>query len=436
MNLLLEMIQQHKAGKAVGIYSVCSAHPLVLEAALRQGLADQSAVLIEATSNQVNQFGGYTGMRPADFREFVLGLAAKTGFAANRLILGGDHLGPNAWKKASAATAMAMAGDMVREYVQAGFSKIHLDCSMPCDGDPVPLPDATVASRAAQLCAIAEATWREVGGPAPVYVIGTEVPVPGGAHEDLGELEVTAPQAAQQTLDVHRRVFAAAGLTDAWPRVIAMVVQPGVEFDHHKVVRYQPQKAAALSAFIRNEALVFEAHSTDYQSDTALSELVRDHFAILKVGPGLTFALREALYALEEIERETIGASGSSQLKATLTQVMHEEPDYWLPYYTNQPGHQQYLDRNYSLSDRIRYYWPHPKIVAAQNLLFANLAQQPLLMTLVSQYLPEQARKIAEGQLEADAHALVIDKIMEVTGSYARACGMARRRAVTTETTL
>ncbi|WP_432719385.1 D-tagatose-bisphosphate aldolase, class II, non-catalytic subunit [Jeongeupia wiesaeckerbachi] len=425
MSLLLESIRQHKAGQPTGIYSVCSAHPLVLEAALRQGLEDDSVVLIEATSNQVNQFGGYTGMQPADFRDFVFGLADKAGFDTARLILGGDHLGPNAWRQLPAAEAMVLAGDMVRGYVAAGFRKIHLDCSMSCAGDPLPLSDAVVAGRAAQLCAIAEAAWRDAGGDAPVYVIGTEVPVPGGAHEELGELAVTSPQAAAQTLKVHREVFAAAGLGDTFERVIAMVVQPGVEFDHHKVVRYNAAKAETLSAFIEAEPLVFEAHSTDYQSDTALAELVRDHFAILKVGPGLTFALREALYALDVIERESIGEFGASHLKAVIAQVMQEEPDYWLPYYA-QPGHQQYLDRNYSLSDRIRYYWPHPKVVAAQQTLFANLAKQPLLMTLVSQYLPEQAKKVADGRIAATAEALVIDKIMEVTRSYAAACGMAR----------
>ncbi|GHD65852.1 D-tagatose-bisphosphate aldolase, class II, non-catalytic subunit [Jeongeupia chitinilytica] len=425
MSLLLDIIHRHKAGQPDGIYSVCSAHPLVLEAALLQGLEDDSAILIEATSNQVNQFGGYTGMKPADFRDFVFGLAKKTGFDPARLILGGDHLGPNAWKKAPASEAMALAGDMVRDYVKAGFRKIHLDCSMSCAGDPVPLSDAVVAERAAQLCAISEAAWREVGGEAPVYVIGTEVPVPGGANEELGELEVTSPEAAGTTLKVHRDVFAAAGLAGTFERVIAMVVQPGVEFDHHKVVRYNAAKAKALSTFIESEPLVFEAHSTDYQSDTALAELVRDHFAILKVGPGLTFAMREALYALDVIERETIGELGASHLKSVIAQVMQEEPDYWLPYYS-QPGHQQYLDRNYSLSDRIRYYWPHPKVVAAQETLFANLGKQPLLMTLVSQYLPEQAKRIAEGRIAPTAEALVIDKVMEVTRSYARACGMAR----------
>lgn len=60
-------------GNPFSLYSVCSAHPLVLKAAVDQALADQSPLLVEATSNQVNQFGGYTGMRPAAFRDFVFG---------------------------------------------------------------------------------------------------------------------------------------------------------------------------------------------------------------------------------------------------------------------------------------------------------------------------------------------------------------------------
>lgn len=70
-------------------------------------------------------------------------------------------------------------------------------------------------------------------------------------------------------------------------RVIASVVQPGVEFDHHNVIAYAPANAQALSAAIaRQPGMVFEAHSTDYQTSTALQALVRDHFAILKVAPG------------------------------------------------------------------------------------------------------------------------------------------------------
>lgn len=163
MSYLIEMIKKHKSGQSNGIYSVCSAHPLVLEAALQQGLQDDSYILIEATSNQVNQFGGYTGMKPADFKEYVFALADKAGFNRSRIILGGDHLGPNAWQKEPAAQAMAKAAEMVSEYVLAGFRKIHLDCSMSCEGDPVPLSDETVAKGRPPYV-----WWQKVHGKEPV----------------------------------------------------------------------------------------------------------------------------------------------------------------------------------------------------------------------------------------------------------------------------
>ncbi|MDP5009136.1 MAG: class II D-tagatose-bisphosphate aldolase, non-catalytic subunit, partial [Glaciimonas sp.] len=213
MQHLTSVIAQQKADLAVGIYAVCSAHPLVLKAALQQGLQDKSVVLIEATSNQVNQFGGYTGMQPAAFCDFVFSLADEIGFNRDAIILGGDHLGPNAWQKESADYAMQKACVMVHDYVMAGFKKIHLDCSMSCADDPVPLTDINVAQRAAQLCRVAEAAWQKIGGEAPVYVIGTEVPVPGGAHEALDDLQVTSPAAAAQTLAVHREIFLAQGCT-------------------------------------------------------------------------------------------------------------------------------------------------------------------------------------------------------------------------------
>ncbi|MEN5119146.1 class II D-tagatose-bisphosphate aldolase, non-catalytic subunit, partial [Luteimonas sp. TWI662] len=220
------------------------------------------------------------------------------------IALGGDHLGPNPWTALKAEAAMAKAETMVAAYVAAGFRKLHLDCSMACAGDPVPLPEATIVERAVRLCRAAEAAHARAGGEPPVYVIGTEVPVPGGATEAIDGLTVTAPAAALATIEAHRDAFAAAGLQTAWTRVIASVVQPGVEFDHHQVIDYVPAAARALSAAIEQvPGLVFEAHSTDYQTPEALAALVRDHFAILKVGPGLTFALREALWALDAIER-------------------------------------------------------------------------------------------------------------------------------------
>lgn len=178
MKHLTKMVEQHKRGKANGIYAVCSAHPIVLEAAIRYAHAYHTPLLIEATSNQVDQFGGYTGMTPADFRSFVCRLADSLDFSQDMLILGGDHLGPNRWQNLPAEQAMANADDLIKSYVAAGFKKIHLDCSMSCANDPVPLTDEIVAERTARLAKVAEETCMAHFGESDlVYVIGTEVPV-------------------------------------------------------------------------------------------------------------------------------------------------------------------------------------------------------------------------------------------------------------------
>jgi D-tagatose-1,6-bisphosphate aldolase subunit GatZ/KbaZ len=267
-----------------GIYSICSAHPWVLGAAMKQALDDGTPLLIESTSNQVDQFGGYTGMKPADFVHFVHLIADRVGFSRDRLILGGDHLGPNAWRGLPAEEAMQRAEALIDAYVSAGFSKIHLDTSMSCGGDPARLSDSVVAERASRLCAIAEAAaTREEKATKPVYVIGTEVPVPGGASEELANVEVTRWEAALDTVAVHRDAWRARGLDEAWERVVALVVQPGVEFDHTKVIDYKPELATELSNVLTQlPGMVFEAHSTDYQKPEALRQLVRDGFAILK----------------------------------------------------------------------------------------------------------------------------------------------------------
>ena len=424
MKALLNLVESHRHGTPVGITSVCSAHPDVLRAAMTHALQGTQPLLIESTSNQVNQFGGYTGMTPADFRDFVLGLATQVGLAPERLILGGDHLGPNCWQDEPAEQAMARSELLIAQYVEAGFKKIHLDCSMPCAGDPAILDDETVAARAARLARIAEAAWARSGGEAPVYVVGTEVPVPGGAHETLDRLSATRPEAAHRTLAVHRQAFADAGAASAWERVIGLVVQPGVEFDHDKVVDYRPELARALCDCIeQHPGLVFEAHSTDYQTPAALAALVRDHFAILKVGPGLTFALREALWALVDIERQWLGDDGLPDLRETTLAVMQEEPGHWQKYYLA-PG-QLHLDMQYSLSDRIRYYWNHPQVAGACRRLLQRLgaaSRDGLPMSLLSQYLPWQHEQIRAGRLKNHVTDLLDASVHRVLAQYARAC--------------
>ncbi|HEY0941189.1 MAG TPA: D-tagatose-bisphosphate aldolase, class II, non-catalytic subunit [Steroidobacter sp.] len=424
MRQLLDIVARHKRGEQAGVYSLCSAHPQVIESAMREARAYDAPLLVEATSNQVNQFGGYTGMTPADFRRFVLKIARQSGFREANLWLGGDHLGPNAWRHEPADEAMDKAAEMIRQYVVAGFRKIHLDCSMACGGDPEPVPEDVIARRAARLCAVAEKAWRDVGGEPPVYVIGTEVPVPGGATESLGELEVTSPEAARATIKAHQDAFAQLGLDAAWPRVIALVVQPGVEFDHHKVIDYRPNRARDLSAFIADDAqFIFEAHSTDYQAPVNLEALVRDHFAILKVGPGATYALRETLWSLAAIARELPGGADQEDLRAIALEVMRSDPRYWRNYY-HDPKRES-LDLQFSLSDRIRYYWPHPRIKQAYESLLTRLRGSSVPLTLLSQFMPRQYEAVRDGRLQANVDELLQEGIAASLRPYMRACGVA-----------
>jgi D-tagatose-1,6-bisphosphate aldolase subunit GatZ/KbaZ len=420
MKALLDTLRANKRGQHSGVYSVCSSHPLVIEAALRAAARDDQYALIESTSNQVNQFGGYSGMRPADFRQYVAGIAARSSLPMQRVLLGGDHLGPNCWRTESADIALERSEQLVADYVAAGFRKIHLDCSMSCADDADSLNDAVVAARAARLCQASERAWQRQGGEPPVYVVGTEVPTPGGGAEDLGTLAVTTPAAVSATLDAHQTAFLERGLEEAWTRVCALVVQPGVEFDHYKVIDYQPELARALSGRIEPEpGLVYEAHSTDYQTATALSALVRDHFAILKVGPGVTFALREVFWALSDIERE-LGAAPATSLKERVLQAMQRDPRHWKAYYTHEESLR--MDLQYSLSDRIRYYWNVPEVQAACEGLLANLRSRGIPLSLLSQYLPAQYAAVREGSMLNDPRELLLAGIDGVLRGYARAC--------------
>lgn len=420
---LSDLVTRHRAGSPEGIYSVCSAHPIVLEAAVRQALDDGSWLLVEATSNQVDQFGGYTGMTPADFRDLVHGITDRLGLPRERLVLGGDHLGPNRWQDRPADEAMDLAEGVIEAYVAAGYTKIHLDCSMSCADDPTPLGDAAVAQRAARLLAVAERTAARTGTPDRLsYVIGTEVPVPGGAHETLHALTPTRPEAARATIAAHRAALGAVGMLDAWPRVRALVVQPAVEFDHVQVVDYRSEATVALREVLADEpGMVFEAHSTDYQTTERLTALVRDHWAVLKVGPGLTFALREALFALAEIETELVPDAARSHLLDVLDARMVAEPRYWQGYHDGDPAEQR-VARRYSYSDRVRYYWPDPEVEAAVETLLGNLARTGIPETLLSQHLPEQYARVRAGALRADPRELVVDKVRDALRPYAAAC--------------
>jgi D-tagatose-1,6-bisphosphate aldolase subunit GatZ/KbaZ len=414
---LIDLVAARRSGVVAGITSVCSAHPEVIGAALALGQVQGLPVLIEATCNQVNHEGGYTGMTPEDFRHFVERIAAEEGFDRAGLILGGDHLGPNPWTDLPAELAMAKATDMVIAYVKAGFKKLHLDTSMSCSDDPVPLPDDVIAARSARLAAAAEL---EVSGEPPVYVIGTEVPIPGGALEEVADLAVTTPVAAHETHAIHQQAFAKLGISQAFTRVVGLVVQPGVEFGNENVVAFEPAAAATLTKALDDLPLVFEAHSTDYQTPAALADLVRGGFAILKVGPGLTFALRETLYGLDHIA-DHLFPDRKATLRDVMETLMLHKPIYWQKYYPGGPGHQR-LQRHFSYSDRIRYYWTDSTATRAVSDMLGLFGDTPIPAPLISQYLGASYADVNSKLTSPTARSLIRAAITRVLVSYGAAC--------------
>ena len=421
---LQEMIARRNAGQICGIPSYCTANELALEAALLRAKALDKPVLIEATANQVNQFGGYTGMKPADFYALVLKLAERIGVPERQLILAGDHLGPLTWQNEPEAGAMDKAETLVYEFVLAGFTKIHLDTSMKLADDPEgPLATEVVARRGIRLYRACMRAYdalkqKRPDAPRPVFVIGSEVPIPGGAQQEEDTLAVTRPEAFRDTVDTYKRCFAEAGLADGWNDVIAIVVQPGVEFGDDQVFLYNRENARALSAALHDyPTIVFEGHSSDYQTAECLRQMVEDGIAILKVGPALTYGLREALFALSFMEGELVPAEERADFPGVLERVMLEQPGNWKKHYHGDE-HALWLARRYSYSDRARYYINLPEVQESIDRLFNNLTRYEIPMNMLHQYMPCQYDAIRAGELEKTPRALALYGIMRYMADY------------------
>ena len=425
-NPLLALSERRKSGIHAGIPSYCTANELAIEAILEQGKRFDSPILIEGTANQINQFGGYTGMKPQDFRDYVYAVADKVNFDRARIILGGDHMGPLVWANLPEAEAMSRSRELVRLCVLAGFKKIHLDTSMKVADDPKDerLSDDVIAERGAVLLEECEKAYQELrkNNPnemRPVYIIGSEVPIPGGAQDEEG-LTVTSPKDFETTLMTYKRKFEEHGISERWQDVIAVVVQPGVEFGDKDIHVYDRIAAESLTSTLRKyPGFVFEGHSTDYQPPESLREMVADGIAILKVGPALTFALREGLFALSMIERELVPENQRANFIETLEAVMLANPSNWQKHYHGS-DFEKHIARKYSYSDRCRYYFSLPEIKSSIAKLFANIdsLQDGIPAGMLSQYMPRQYRRVRDGKLPLKASTLAKDYVVSLCEDY------------------
>ena len=421
-----KMIEKRKKGIFCALPSYCSANELVIEAILEEAGRQDDLVLIEATANQVNQYGGYTGMQASDFVDYIYDIAQKVHFDKERIVLGGDHLGPLVWSGEPEEEAMEKAECLVRSFVKAGFSKIHLDTSMRLGSDSADCwPDTDkIAERGVRLYQACEEAYQALlqtdpQAVEPIYVIGSEVPIPGGGQEQKADIEVTSPADFEETIRSYTKAFEKRGLTDAWNHIGAVVVQPGVEFSDSGDCSYDRVKAHELCLAVRQYPdLVMEGHSTDYQGARLLREMARDGVGILKVGPALTFSLREALFSLHKIEKEVIPpGKKDSDFINVLEKVMLEKAENWKKHYH---GNEQelFLARKYSFSDRCRYYLGEPPVKESIRCLFDNLDQTDIPLNMLCQYMPVQYKRVRDGIVRKEARALAKDAVVNIMYDY------------------
>jgi D-tagatose-1,6-bisphosphate aldolase subunit GatZ/KbaZ len=311
---------------------------------------------------------------------------------------------------------MANATTLISDYVSAGFTKIHLDTSMRLMDDPPILINETIAARAALLCEHAEAAAN--GNNPPVYIVGSEVPIPGGAEHAEEGISVTREKDFLAVVAAFKDAFYARKLNNACERVVAVVVQPGVEFGDDQIFDYNRELAKPLTAALKPlSPLVFEGHSTDYQTPEKLRQMAEDGVAILKVGPALTFAVREALYALCEMEKWLVAENSRSHFIDVLEEVMLNNPTNWISHYHGS-AEQQFFKRRFSLSDRARYYMTDPKVEKAASKLYSNINTYQPPISLISQYLPMQYIYLREGRIKFSAENLVKSRVTDCINTY------------------
>ncbi|MBQ0097342.1 MAG: class II D-tagatose-bisphosphate aldolase, non-catalytic subunit [Oscillospiraceae bacterium] len=425
-NKLLDILEKRTLGIHSGIPSFCSANKIVIEAIMDQAKRFDDTVLIEATSNQVNQYGGYMSMTSVDFREYVYKIADQIGFDKEKIILGGDHLGPLPWCNEPAESAMEKAKKLVYDCVKAGYTKVHLDTSMKLGDDPVDemLENEVIAERGAILYKECDRAYKELleenpNAVHPVYIIGSEVPIPGGSQEEDDNLKVTNPRDFESTIIAYRKKFDKLGLKDAWNHIIGIVVQPGVEFGNSDIHAYNRIDAKKLCDRLKKYPnIVFEGHSTDYQPPVKLREMVEDGIAIIKVGPALTNAVREAIFALSMIEEELIpDKKQRANFIDVLEKEMLKDNKNWIKHYHGDEL-SQHIARKYSFSDRSRYYFSNKAVVKAQEKLFENFEDIEIPLPLLHQYMPMQYLKVRDGKLANKARELVKDAVVCVVEDY------------------
>ena len=225
--------------------SFCTSNFEVIRSILLYAKLKNFPVLIECTSNQVNQQGGYTGLEPKEFRKRVKSLSKTINFKKNYLIFGADHLGPLPWKKFSKKKAFLNAKKLLNLTLKENFEKIHLDTTIRCAKEKsLSLDD--VRLRFKELFkVIPKKNLKNL-----YLVAGSEVPLAGGG--DIKE-SISTLNDIKKDYSIYDKIIN----KSKYVKEFALVIEPGMSFGNFGVIKPSFNKLKKLLKYSKKKKYSF-----------------------------------------------------------------------------------------------------------------------------------------------------------------------------------
>jgi D-tagatose-1,6-bisphosphate aldolase subunit GatZ/KbaZ len=396
------------------IPSFCTSNIFVLKSLLSFCKKKKLPILIETTSNQVNQHGGYSGNKPKDFIRKMNNLAKKMQFNKKNIFYGGDHLGPLPWKLSNSSVALKKSIELVNLYIAAKYQKIHIDTSIECNDDKT-LTNKEVFLRAQYILKklknkrIIKNTF---------LVFGTEVPLAGGNNNK--KIKSTM---FKKIIDEYNNFSKLLKFENLPIKNFGLVIEPGMKFMHKNVTKPYLKNFKLKKLFSKKNNFFYEAHSTDYQSFITLRNLVKNNFKILKVGPELTFNLLKSFLFMEKVEKKKY--SKRSNFKKTILDEMFTSDQYWRDYFKNVSKKELKKNIINSYYDRTRYYLDNKKVLNSIKVLENNINridQKQIIQLLTKEKKNKNLYGIKYYNYK-NFDLIVSNYLNEIFTKYYKACG-------------
>ena len=329
--------------KKTTLPSFCTSNFDVLRSVVIFAKLNNLPILIESTSNQVNQFGGYTSLKPHQFYKKINGIATKLNYR-KKLIIGADHLGPLPWKHMGKKKAIENSIKLFKNIVNTGYDKIHIDTGIKIKGDQTLFKKMIYDRCKIIYNSIDKNKLRKV-----FFVFGTEVPIAGGSK--IYKSKITSMASIILDFKFYKKI----------KNSFSLVVEPGLGFTNKKIYPLKMNFFQKKKNFSLKNNFTYEAHSTDFQNLKSLKKLVNNNFKFLKVGPELTYYFMKAILKMEIIEK-FVYKKNVSNIKKIISKEMDRDKINWIKYYFGNKTDIEYLKFN-SYLDRSRYYWNKKNVI-------------------------------------------------------------------------